>query len=102
MWAECHVITVVDADLDIVDGTGAAPGVAADHVFAGVEDLGVVVGAGDDGLHADGGDELLVGRIGGVGIVVELVVVPALGHFLSHFKAAEPLDRPVAGPAGHQ
>ena len=55
--------SAVDADLDLVDGAGAAPSVAANHMDAGRDRLGVVVGLGDNGLHPDHGDQFLVGVV---------------------------------------
>src|ERR1700736_7022738 len=65
--------TAVDADLDLVDRTRAAPGVAADHGDAGRQGRGVVVGWGDDRPDADRGNQLLVGVVRRGAVVIELV-----------------------------
>src|SRR6266446_3360970 len=95
-------LSAVDADPDLVDGARTAPGIAADHMNAGRHRLDVVVGLGDDRLHADRGDQLLVGVVGRSAVVVELVVVPAVRLALHELQLGQPLHRPVARPARHQ
>jgi hypothetical protein len=79
----------------------AFPRRTPDHVDAGRHRLDVVVGW----MIIDftgGGNQLFVGVGGRVAVVVELVVVPALGLLFHDVQCVEPLHGPVARPAGHQ
>jgi hypothetical protein len=81
----------VDAHLYLVDGTGAAPGVAPDHMDAGRHRLDVVVGLGDDRLHSDGGDQFLVGVVWRGAVIIELVMVPAVRLLFHDLQLGQPL-----------
>ncbi len=64
--------------------------------------LRVVVGPCHQRLHPDGGDQLFVGVVGRIGVVVEVVVIPAIRLVIHHLQPPQPLHRPVARPARNQ
>src|SRR5215469_1681346 len=51
----------VDADLHLIDGARAAPGIPADHVDTMRHLLFIVTWLSNDGLHADSSDQFFVG-----------------------------------------
>jgi len=95
-------LATVHAHLHLRNDPGATPGPSTDDMRTALERRLIVAWKRHNGTHPDGGNQLFVGIVRRVAIVIKLPMVPAVGWFAVTSIRCTHFYRPVPGPSRYE